>query len=120
VLTEVKEIVQVKVEEESQVIVHCHFLTREIDMLIRIWRSTFLIDKITGHKSKLLFAEGISLYPHWTPVPPNRDFVFTCIFSGLPSDCVLFDFAEIIPEQGGFHVPSIPRNKSDVYHIDLN
>lgn len=109
-----------KIQEERQVIVHCCFpATPFWGNLIRVWRSTFLIDKISGHKSKLLHAENISIFPYWTEVPPMKDYWFTLIFSGLPKDCKTFDLQEIIPQEGGFCVPNIPRNSTDVYRVKI-
>lgn len=109
-----------KFEEEKQVIVHCGFQNNYlIGNLVRIWRTTFLVDKFTGHRSQLLFWENISMFPYWTEVPPVKEYWFTLIFSGLPKDCKLFDFVEEIPQEGGFLVTDIDRNESDVYTIKL-
>lgn len=106
--------------EEKQVTVHCSFhCPPGPGQLIRIWKTTFLIDKHSSHRSQLLFWDNITVFPYWTPVEPGQAMHFTLIFSGLPSTCTVFDFLEEIPQSGGFFVPSIPRNKSDVYHITL-
>jgi uncharacterized membrane protein YcjF (UPF0283 family) len=42
-----------QVEEQGMVIVHCSF-SAPIDIGIRIWNSTFLVDKVSGVKSQLL------------------------------------------------------------------
>lgn len=107
-------------EEEKQVIVHCSFLNDNmIGNLIRIWPSTYLIDPITGSRSRLLFWDNISVFPYWTEVPPVKEYRFTLIFSGLRGDCEVFDFVEEIPEAGGFMVKGIRRNETDVYSIVL-
>lgn len=107
--------------EEKQVIVHCSFsCPPDFPQLIRIWKTTFLVDKHSDHRSPLLFWDNITVYPAWTPVEAGRTYVFTLIFGGLPSSCILFDFLEDIPQNGGFFVPSIARNKSDVYHITIS
>ncbi|QOW09068.1 hypothetical protein Q73A0000_01245 [Kaistella flava (ex Peng et al. 2021)] len=112
---------QPKVEAEKQVIVHCCFPgTPFSDMLIRIWSSTFLIDESLGHKSTLIHHENISLFPYWTEVPPMKDYWFTLVFSGLPKECTSFDLKEEIPQEGGFWVRNIKRNKSDVYKVKIN
>jgi hypothetical protein len=104
--------------EEKQVTVHCSFNCPDgLPQLIRVWPSVFLIDKHSAHRSKLMFHDNITLYPYWTPVEGGKPYQFTLIFSGLPSSCILFDFLEEIPQEGGFFVPSITRNKTDVYHI---
>lgn len=109
---------QTDIAVEQQVIVHCCFKNNfAFGMLIRIWRTTFLLDAQSSHRSKLLFADNICFNPDWIEVPIVENYWFTLIFSGLPKDCTHFDFAEIIPESGGFYVPKIERNKTDVYSI---
>lgn len=121
IVTEILESLQTKVEEEKQVIVHCCFPASPFfGNLIRIWRSTYLFDNNSDHKSKLIHAENITIYPDWTPVPFMKDFWFTLVFSGLPKDCKSFDFQEVIPEEGGFFVKSIKRNASDIYKIKIS
>ena len=106
------------VEEKGQVTVHCSFVAGLSDA-IRIWPSTFLVCRHSGHRSQLLFAEGIPLAPQWLPVPAGNSIRFTLLFAGLPSHCVLFDLVEEIPEPGGFHATSILRNGMDVYRVEL-
>lgn len=118
---ELLEALQPKVEIEKQVIIHCCFsATPFSDMLIRIWPSTFLIDESLGHRSSLIHQENISLFPYWTEVPPMKDYWFTLVFSGLPKACTSFDLQEIIPQEGGFLVKNIKRNKTDVYKIKIS
>lgn len=107
-----------EVEEHGQITVHCHFAAGLADA-IRIWPSTFLICRLTGHRSQLLFAEGIPLAPEWLPVPAGREICFTLLFAGLPRECVLFDLVEEIPEPGGFSANGILRNGMDVYRVEV-
>ncbi len=117
---ELLEYLKTKTEEEKQVIVHCCFpATAFVGSLIRVWQSTFLIDDENLHRSKLIHAENISIFPYWTEVPPFKDYWFTLIFSGLPKECKFFDLKEIIPEEGGFWVQRIKRNKTDVYRVKI-
>lgn len=112
--------IQAEISTEQQVTVHCCFKNNyAIGMLLRIWRTTYLLDTQSSHKSKLLFADNICFNPNWMEVPIVKEYWFTLIFSGLPKDCTHFDFAEIIPEAGGFYVPKIERNKSDIYSINI-
>lgn len=104
--------------EDSFVYVHCHFDNPSDDMLIRIWRTTFLIDPQTTTRSQLVHAENISYAPKWTMIPKG-DFTFLLIFGGLPKSVQVFDLVEEIPQPGGFVVRSIRRNDTDVYHIDI-
>jgi hypothetical protein len=104
---------------DSCVYVHCYFQNQWSDALVRIWKTTFLVDHSTGAKAGLLHVENISIAPLWTAIPDNHIHAFLLIFAGLPKSCTLFDLIEEIPQPGGFHVQDIPRNQQDVYHIDL-
>ncbi len=106
--------------EDSYVYVHCSFPIPSPDMLIRIWKTTFLRDcHSTGH-SQLIHAENISFAPEWTMIPAKGVYSFLLIFSALPKSCILFDLVEDIPQAGGFLVKSIKRNKTDVYRITIH
>lgn len=89
------------------------------EMLIRVWRSTYLIDRISGVRSELIHAENISYAPQWTVIPGKITFSFLLIFTALPKDCTVFDLLEDIPQAGGFFVSGIKRNALDVYHVDI-
>ena len=89
-------------------------------MLIRIWKTTFLVDSDSATRSKLVHAENISLAPVWTQIPNGGVYAFLLIFSGLPKSCKQFDLVEEIPEPGGFFIQNISRNETDVYHIDVS
>ena len=102
------------IEEEKQVTVHCSCIGVS---RIRIWKSTFLVAHSSQHRSKLIHAENITLYPEWTPLEEDKKTRFTLVFTGLPKDCEQFDLIEDIPEPGGFIVKNINRNNSDVYLI---
>jgi hypothetical protein len=105
--------------EAGHVYVHCYFNNTFKDMLIRIWKSTYLIDQGSGSRSELVHIENISYAPQWTAVPDNQLFHFLLIFSALPKSCMKFDLLEDIPQSGGFHVTDIMRNEMDVYRVDL-
>lgn len=107
-------------EESGQVTVHITYPPAQHEILLRIWRSTYLISRTSSHKSRLLHAENISIAPVWTPVKAGINFNFTLIFEALPKDVFVFDLAEIIPQSGGFFYASIVRNNEDVYRIMLN
>jgi hypothetical protein len=106
--------------EDSHVYVHCYFNNTKEDMLIRIWKTTFLVDKASGTKSQLLHAENISIAPVWTQVPIRQSYSFLLIFAGLPKGCQQFDLIEEISQPGGFFIGNISRNQTDVYHVDIN
>jgi hypothetical protein len=103
--------------EQSHVYVHCYFNNTVKDMLIRIWKTTFLVDKSSSHRSKLVHIENISYAPQWTMIPENKLYQFLLIFEALPKGCEIFDLLEDIPQPGGFFVADILRNKKDVYHV---
>lgn len=104
---------------DSYMYVHCHVRHTSQEMLIRIWKTTFLIDVNTGNKVGLIHAENITFAPVWTIVPQHFNYTFLLIFSGLPKSCRVFNLVEEIDQPGGFFVPDIVRNETDVYHIDL-
>jgi hypothetical protein len=110
---------EVDVLSESHVYVHCYFNNTHKDMLIRIWKSTFLVDNGSGGRSGLVHAENISIAPEWTLIPDKKMFRFLLIFDALPRGCASFDLIEDIPQPGGFHISGILRNKTDVYHVDI-
>lgn len=102
--------------EEQQVIVHCS-LENPFGTKIRIWKTTYLLTE-SGHKCPLVAWRGITLAPQWM-LSMNNPIPFTLIFKGLPSDCKVFSLIEDIPEENGFIVHDIPRNRTDVYRINL-
>ena len=114
-LSETEELLQVKTlqSEERQTIVHC---TVNEDYAYRIWPSTFLIEHGTAKRVRLITAFNISFAPQWTL---NDGKGFTLIFGGLSNNCQAFDLHEIIPQEGGFAIKNIRRNKTDVYQVSF-
>jgi hypothetical protein len=108
-----------EVNEDSFVYVHCYFNNSYKDMLIRIWKTTFLIDRASGTRSKLVHVENISYAPAWTKIPDGSTYSFLLIFTALPRSCQYFDLVEEISQPGGFFIENISRNETDVYHVDL-
>jgi hypothetical protein len=104
---------------EAYMYVHCHFDNTWQDMLIRIWKTTYLMDRHSAAKAELIHAENITYAPQWTLIPDKQPFTFLLIFASLPKSCTVFDLLEQISEPGGFHVANIVRNEADVYHVDL-
>ena len=72
-----------------------------------------------SHRSKLIHAENITMFPTWMNVGRKQTVNFTLIFTGLPRHCKQFDLIEKIPEEGGFVIKNIERNNTDVYLLDL-
>ena len=112
--TEVQEKIETLTDAERQTIVHC---TCGDIYAYRIWPSTFLIERGTGKRAKLITAFNISFAPQWTH---NDGKGFTLIFEGLSRECSVFDLQEIIPQAGGFEVNGIVRNNSDVYQVSFD
>jgi hypothetical protein len=104
---------------DAHIYVHCHVPPTTQEILIRIWRTTFVIDRASGEKAALVHAENITYAPVWTLVPQSFNYHFLLIFSALPKSCTKFDLVEEIPQPGGFHIPDIIRNKSYVYHVSV-
>ncbi|MGE0772476.1 MAG: hypothetical protein AB7K37_12240 [Cyclobacteriaceae bacterium] len=104
---------------DSYMYVHCHFNNTTDDMLIRVWRTTFVIDRQSSARSQLIHAENITYAPLWTMVPGRTRYSFLLIFGGLAKSCRVFDLVEEIAQPGGFHVSNIPRNDKDVYHVNI-
>jgi len=111
--------IDIQLLTDAYVYVHCHFQNEWQDALLRIWKTTFLIDQDSGYRSALMHAENISIAPLWTLIPDNTTHSFLLIFEALPKSCLHFDLVEEIPQPGAFHVKSIQRNQNDVYHINL-
>lgn len=116
---EVLAAIEAEMLEDSYVYVHCYIENDAKDMLIRIWKTTFLVDANSGTRSKLVHAENVSLAPMWTMVPDGCDFNFLLVFSSLPKSCSKFHLIEEVPTSGGFHISDIQRNMNDVYHINI-
>jgi hypothetical protein len=104
-------------EVEKQVIVHCYLKPSPYESAIRIWNSTYLRDKDSSHKSKLISSHNITIYPTWMTVKGGKGAKFTLVFSSLPKSCKSFDLFEDIPQGCGFYTGLISRNKSDVYSV---
>ena len=117
--TEVLSSIATEFLEDSFVYVHCYFENTTKDMLIRIWRTTYLIDRSSGSRSELVHIENITFAPLWTLIPDNATYNFLLVFSALPKSCTHFDLVEEIPQPGGFFIQGIQRNERDVYHVDI-
>ncbi|HXB41321.1 MAG TPA: hypothetical protein VNZ49_12315 [Bacteroidia bacterium] len=103
-----------QISKERQTVVHC---TYNPLAAVRVWPSTFLIEKESGRMAKLITAFNISFAPEWTFGSTNN--CFTLVFEGLSKGCAFFDLVEDIPLPAPFVVKNIPRNKTDVYNVML-
>lgn len=115
ILESIKEIAK----EEGCIYVHCDCANRGDDLLVRIWKTTFLIDRHSRAKTQLLHAENITIAPQWLLVPKNSTHNFLLVFGSLPKSCNQFDLIEQISQPGGFEIRNINRNESDIYHINI-
>jgi hypothetical protein len=103
---------------ERQTTVHCSIKV-EAGTGLRIWPTTFLVEAESGIRRNLVHHLNIPLAPQWLVVEKTSTYQFTLFFEGLSRNCILFDLIEEIPEEGGFNVPHIHRNNSDVYKLSL-
>jgi hypothetical protein len=60
---------------------------------------------------------NISLFPARQPFPVGIAYRFTLIFESLHQTSKYCSLQEVNSEAGGFYVPKIPENESDVYEI---
>jgi len=104
--------------EDGMVIVHCSY-NSILGTSIRIWDTTVLIDRSSGHRSRLLQAINIPLAPVWMTVKAGTT-RFTLVFAALPGNCECFDLYEDIQAWGKFEVRGIRRNDSDVYDVRID
>ncbi len=112
--------IQNQIHEVGQVVLHFLFESGSEDALIRIWQTSYLYDQHSDHVSDLVHAENITYFPIWTICNANNKHYFTLIFSGLPRNCLIFDFKEDCGGKfGAFQLKSILRNKSDVYYLKI-
>ncbi|MEY3530127.1 MAG: hypothetical protein B9S29_03115 [Opitutia bacterium Tous-C2FEB] len=109
---------ETSVQPREPVVVHVRVPAYTTEM-VRVWQSTFLLDRDSNHTSRLVSFEKISLYPHWTKIDYTRPYVFTLVFEGLPKSVRSFDLAEIIPDPNGFRIEAIARRPGDVYEVDV-
>lgn len=117
-LTSPAEAVATSVQPLEPIVVHIRVPPYTAE-LIRVWQSTFLLDRDSNHASALVAFEKVSLYPHWTVLDYTRPYFFTLVFEGLPKSVRSFDLAEVIPEPNGFRIEGIARRPGDVYEVDL-
>ena len=116
---------------DRHVILDCTFTSTDDSFYgIRVWETMYLCDKDSEHKSKLIYAENIALYPFKTEIPreslkqlgievPYPDTVkFKLYFEGLPTNCKSFYLVENRSEECGFEISNITRNEKDEYDVE--
>lgn len=116
IITKKKPQTKIFESEERQTIIHCTYNPANA---VRIWPSTFLIEKESGKRVKLITIFNISFAPEWTFAFSGNN-KFTLVFEGLSKGCNSFDLTEIIPLPDPFVVRNIQRNQSDVYNVRVD
>jgi hypothetical protein len=80
--------IEPQILDDSVVYIHCHCGVQPEEFLIRIWKTTFLVDPVSFAKTDLIHAEKITFAPQWTLIPKGVNYSFLLIFTGLPKgDC---------------------------------
>jgi hypothetical protein len=111
-------IARINKDEDRVTIVHCRYYTA-IPVMARVWPTTYLIEN-SGRIRELLHAINIRVSPKYQIYEIYAGYIyFTLIFEGLSDDCTSFHIEEIIPETNGFISDETPRNKQDVYQIEV-
>jgi len=103
---------------EKQVIVHCLYTDKNNNWQIQICKTTYLYDRDSSHKSKLITAYNITVEPIWQDYRAGMTTKFTLVFSGLPKSCTSFDLFEET-DGGEFYSKKITRNNMDVYTVNI-
>lgn len=104
-------------EENKLVILNCTFKSKE-DYGIRVWETICLCDKDSEHKSKLIHAENIAMYPFKRKLPESKVVKFKLYFDELPTNCKTFYLIENRSEDASLEVKNIQRNDKDEYDIN--
>jgi hypothetical protein len=100
--------------------VHCYFQNEWKDALVRIWKTTFLVDHATGLKSGLIHAENIALLRCGRLIPDKITHNFLFDLRSLAKGCSQFGpYRRIFLSLVDFCVKNIQRNQRDVYHVDI-
>ena len=114
---------EMMVEEAGYTFVHClAYPSRQYtaEWWVNIWRTTFLVDTITGDSLELLFADKI-------PYAPDRHYfkhindtkTFLLVFTKIPKTWRSFHVIEKSNDGDCFETKYIQRNDSGVYYINL-
>lgn len=108
----------IKNDEEKVTVVHCRYYTA-MPAWARVWPTTYIVEN-GGRIRELLHAINIAVYPKYQLYEIYAGYIyFTLIFEALSDDCTSFHIEEIIPETNGFISEETPRNKQDVYQIEV-
>lgn len=114
-----RELLETALADQRIVTVHCRIETTSTGAEIRIHRTTYLRDQVSGACARLIHAENIAHPPNYTKVGGSRVLNCTLHFEALPDGCTLFDLEEHTTEPFPFNARSIQRNRMDVYRVTL-
>jgi hypothetical protein len=106
-------------ETESQITVFINRGIQSFGCSERIWPCIELRSKTTDERAKLLHLEGLLPFPNWTHVAAGQHLSYCMVFERLGKNATRFDIVEEIPSPGGFFLPDVVRNQTDVYHFQL-
>ena len=105
--------------EAAHVRVHCHIPPSDDIGPWWIQRTTWLVDRHSNHRSRLLHSEGMPHPPAAREGTAFREVGFLLLFEPLPACCVLFDLVEETPDDFPFHAMGLVRNDQDIYRVIL-
>ena len=108
--------------EEGQVIIHCFHnpcfdgCSKYKKCVIAIANNIVLIPDTKDGNASLIYAENILLMPDIN-IKKEEITKFTLVFSALPKNCKTFSFIE--PEDNGWVLHNIKRNRTDIYRLHI-
>ena len=109
---------------ESQTIIHCKIKAYEFvpnGGWANISPNTYLINRQSNDRLKLIYAENIPYAPHRYFFRNSNDCLnFTLLFQKIPETWQTFCLYEETNLGDGFFVAEVPKNKSGVYQIRIN
>jgi hypothetical protein len=115
---------KVQLAVESQTIIHCKIKAFEMFQhcgWANISPNTYLINRLSNERLKLIYAENIPHAPHRHFFRhPNDTLYFTLLFQKIPETWTTFCLYEETAMGDGFFVGEVPKNKSGIYRIRIN
>ncbi|MCX7745019.1 MAG: hypothetical protein N2167_10695 [Flavobacteriales bacterium] len=112
-----------QVEESGYTYLHCKYTTSPkyvSDWWINIWKTSYLINRITRESVSLVDAINIPLAPEKYYLKHFGDSLsFVLVFPQLPEHWHSFDFIERCNGEIGLSAYNILRNSTGVYHVTI-
>jgi hypothetical protein len=110
--------------EESQTIIHCKikaFAMFQQGGWANISPNTYLLNRQSNERLKLIHAENIPYAPHRHFFGHPKDVLyFTLLFQKIPDSWTTFCLYEETIMGDGFFVGEVPKNKNGIYRIRIN